>query len=333
MTIKDRISAFSELGDFIRSLPVETREELHLIAAAENPWFTPNNVDAALNGISHFLKEQTLTEWAKQYQIKNQAKIVGVVMAGNIPLVGFHDMLCVLMSGNILKAKLSSKDTSLMRFFINKLVEINKSFENRIVLADQLKDIEAIIATGSDNSSRYFDYYFSKYPHIIRKNRTSCAVLKGDETHEQLTPIGLDIFQYFGLGCRNVSKLFVPKGYEFNTFFEAIEGFNEVKHHHKYANNYDYNKSIYLVNKNHHLDNGFLLLKRDETMVSPISVVYYDEYDDKTDLKAKIDANAEKIQCIVGLDNIADQPIGQAQLPAIDDYADGVDTMNFLTRL
>jgi len=333
MTINERIEAFVALGDHLSKLNAETRKELHLKAASENPWFTPANVDAAINGIAHFLKSESLNSWVSQYEIKDQNKVIGVVMAGNIPLVGFHDMLCVLISGNTLKVKLSSKDSALMQYVMDQLKSINKAFEDKLVKAEQLKEIDAIIATGSDNSSRYFDYYFSKYPHIIRKNRTSVAVIDKDLENKDLVPLGHDIFQYYGLGCRNVSKLFVPEGYDFHPFYQAMDNFDEVKQHHKYNNNYDYNKSIYLVNRQKHLDNGFLIMKPDEALVSPISVLFYEEYANQEELKKKIESASEKIQCIVSYQGNYEgsQPFGQAQLPQIDDYADGVDTMKFLT--
>jgi len=335
MTIKERISGFVELGDYLSNLSSEKLEELQVIARAENPWFTAENVKNAISGISQFLSENTLTNWAEQYSIKDQNKVIGVVMAGNIPLVGFHDMLSVLMSGNILKAKLSSKDTVLMQHVINKLIEINSHFEGLIIIADQLKEVDAIIATGSDNSSRYFDYYFSRYPNIIRKNRTSTAILSIEDSQEEINALGNDIFMYYGLGCRNVSKLYLPEKYNVSQFFEGLTQHESIIHNHKYQNNYDYNKSIYLVNGEKHYDNGFLLLKPDEQMVSPISVLYYEEYQNEEDLKRKISANSQKIQCVVS-SNVEfpnSKAFGQAQFPAIDDYADGVDTMKFLTEL
>jgi len=335
MTIKERIDAFSKLGQYLKDLDEETLEELQLKAGSENPWFTPENVTSALKGIGHFLEEDILINWVENYDVKDQGRVIGVVMAGNIPLVGFHDLLCVLISGNKIKIKPSSKDSALMLFIISKLIEINKEFEEKILIADQLKEIDAIIATGSDNSSRYFEHYFSKYPNIIRKNRTSCAILDSDASKEELKPIGHDIFKYYGLGCRNISKLYVPAGYNFDTFFEAIEEFDDVKHHHKYNNNYDYNKSVYLVNKEPHLDNGFLLLKKESAMVSPISVLFYEEYENQDELKSLIESNRHKIQCIVSKNGSwpDSHKFGHAQYPKVDDYADGVDTMQFLTSL
>ncbi|MTI19931.1 acyl-CoA reductase [Fulvivirga sp. RKSG066] len=335
MTIKERIDTFAKLGSHLKNLSAEEIEQLQLRAASENPWFTADNVKASIEGIAKFLDASVLSDWVAQYDVKDQQKTIGVVMAGNIPLVGFHDLLCVIISGNKLKPKLSSKDSSLMHYVIDKLIAINPAMSDYIHIADQLKGIDGIIATGSDNSSRYFEYYFSKYPHIIRKNRTSCAILDNESSESDLEALGNDIFKYFGLGCRNVSKLYVPENYDFTKFFESIEGFNEVKHHHKYANNYDYNKSIYLVNKDHHLDNGFLILKPDSALVSPISVLFYKEYKNGQELKESLTEQKDKIQCIVSKDGVwpGSKPFGKAQLPEVDDYADGVDTMKFLTAL
>lgn len=333
MDIKERIAALSALGQYLKNLDENTLSELHLKARAGNSWFTPENVDTALKGIVNYLQKDKLQEWVGHYDIKDQNKRVGIVMAGNIPFVGFHDLLSVLISGNQAHIKLSSQDTALMKFVITELTEIAPSFKEQIIIKDRLKDIDAIIATGSDNTSRYFEYYFSKHPHIIRKNRTSCAILTGAETSEDLKGIADDIFLYFGLGCRNISKLFVPQDYEFTPFFEGIQHYQNITHHHKYSNNYDYNKSIYLVNGEPHFDNGFLMLRETKQMVSPISVVYYERYRDEDELRAILERNKEKIQCIVADSWPNSQPFGNAQYPELWDYADGVDTMKFLTEL
>ncbi|ELR69391.1 hypothetical protein C900_05081 [Fulvivirga imtechensis AK7] len=333
MDIKERIAALSALGQYLENLNENTRTKLHLQARANNNWFTPENVDTALKGIIGYLQKDKLQEWASQYPIKDQNKKVGIVMAGNIPFVGFHDLLSVLISGNQAHIKLSSQDTALIKFIITELTEIAPSFKEQVFIKERLKDIDAIIATGSDNTSRYFEYYFSKYPHIIRKNRTSCAILTGNETSEDFKGLAEDIFLYFGLGCRNVSKLFVPQGYDFNSFFEGIQHYQGITHHHKYSNNYDYNKSIYLVNGEAHFDNGFLMLREEKQMVSPISVVYYEQYGSEDELKSILDQNKEKIQCIVADNWPNSQPFGNAQYPEVWDYADGVDTMKFLSGL
>lgn len=260
-----------------------------------------------------------------------------MILAGNIPLVGIHDVLSVLISGNHALIKASSQDNRLIKAVLNRLVAIEPAIAKQFTFVERLEGFDAVIATGSNNSSRYFEYYFGKVPHIIRKNRNSVAVLTGHETNEQLFSLGADIFSYFGLGCRNVSKIFIPRDYRLATFFEAIEPYHDIIDHHKYNNNYDYNKSIYLVNRNEHLDNGFLLLKEDTGLISPLAVLFYEYYDDMEELSAKLNDQSSNIQCIVSETplNVNSQPVafGKSQSPALWDYADGVDTMDFLTKL
>jgi hypothetical protein len=252
-------------------------------------------------------------------------------------MVGFHDMLCILISGNKFIGKLSSDDKLLLPFVAKVLVAIEPQFEGLIEFKeDQLKGMDAVIATGSNNSARYFEYYFGKYPNIIRKNRNSIAVLTDNETLAELKALGEDVFQYFGLGCRNVSKLYVPKGYKFDDFYSAIFGFKEVINTNKYANNYDYNKTVYLMSSNPTLlDNEFLLLKQDETMTSPIGVLFYEFYDDIKFLNERLERDREQIQCIVSKSEQIKNaiPLGAAQCPQLNDYADGIDTMKFLLGL
>lgn len=335
MKTDNRINAFHQLGIKLNSLSEEALEELHWKAQNNNAWFTRDNINDAIKGIIKFLNKQNLSDWVSNYSIPNNAKTVGTVMAGNIPFVGFHDLLCVLISGHRLMIKLSSQDTILMTFIIESLKEINYEFNDLIEIVDQLKGMDAIIATGSNNSARYFEYYFSKYPHIIRKNRSSCGIISGNESISDLKNLGKDIFQYYGLGCRNVSKLYVPKGYNFKDFFESIEEYSFVKDHHKYNNNYDYNKSIYLVNSEKHFDNGFLLVKPDSLIVSPISVIFYEEYESESQLKSVLENNIDKIQCLVSKDAWwpSSFNFGEAQSPDIQDYADHIDTMKFLCNL
>jgi hypothetical protein len=256
-------------------------------------------------------------------------------MAGNIPAVGFHDLLCVVLSGNIALLKLSSSDTASMMFLINKLYEFDPELKNIIIIAQRLNDADALITTGSDNTAKHFEYYFATKPRIIRRNRTSVAVLNGNESRAELADLGNDIFQYFGLGCRNVSKFYVPVGYTFDKFYESIEYWGTIQLHHKYNNNYDYNKSIYLVNRIPHLDNGFLLLKEDNALVSPISVCFYETYENDAHLEQLLAESAEKIQCTVSLDDrvLNSFRFGEAQVPKLEDFADGIDTMEFLINL
>ncbi|MHC2992765.1 acyl-CoA reductase [Pontibacter sp. HJ8] len=336
MTLENRIEAFIKLGKQLQDLTPEERKALSFVAQAKNPWFDEENVSSALNGIITLLNEQYLREWLYPYHLKQVTpKKVGVVMAGNIPLVGFHDFLSVLISGHYLLAKLSSDDDVLMRRLANMLVALEPAFANQFEFVDMLKDADAIIATGSDNTARYFEYYFAKRPHIIRKNRTSIGILTGHEEEDDLKALGEDIFRYFGLGCRNVSKVYVPEGYTFDKFFEANEHHKGILEHHKYHNNYDYNKSILLVNRVPHFDNGFLLVQESEQLVSPISVLFYETFTSLPDLRHKLANVSKKTQCVVSAHGWLEGsiPFGDAQCPMPWDYADGVDTIAFLQKL
>ncbi|WP_114783139.1 acyl-CoA reductase [Botryobacter ruber] len=336
MTLENRIEAFIKLGNQLQNLPPEERKALAAAAFARNPWFDEENVSCALNGIITYLEEQYLREWLYPYQLKHiKPKTVGVVMAGNIPLVGFHDFLSVLISGHVLHAKLSSGDEVLMRWIANTLISVEPAFAEYIHFVEMLKEADAIIATGSDNTARYFEYYFAKRPHIIRKNRNSIGVLTGRENERELQALGEDVFRYYGLGCRNVSKLFVPEDYNFEKFFEANKAHASLLDHHKYRNNYDYNKSILLVNRVPHFDNGFMLVTESESLVSPISVLNYEKFSSLADLRQKIAAAREKIQCIVSAHGWFENSIafGDAQCPMVWDYADGVDTLAFLQEI
>ena len=335
MTLQNRINAFVKLGNYLQQGSPELNQKIET-SINNNAWFTQNSVSAMIDGILIMLNKTKLEEWLARYEWQEQLpKRIGVIMAGNIPLVGFHDFLSVLLTGNTFVGKLSSQDAHLIPHFADKLIEFDNGFENNISFVERISDIDAIIATGSDNSARYFDYYFSKYPNIIRKNRTSIAILNGQESNENLKQLGNDIFEYHGLGCRNVAKLYVPEGYNFNQFFESIECFSEVGNHNKYRNNYDYNKSIYLVNGVKHLDNGFLLVTENKQLVSPISVLYYETYSSLESLNELLDLNKDKLQCVVSqadvqLENIA---FGKSQKPEVWDYADNVDTIKFLLSL
>ena len=335
MNIQQRIEAFSKLGNKIKNISDEEFDNLCLHARNNNSWFVEGSVKHALQGIAQFLGKTELENWISTYSLNSHTKTIGIVMAGNIPLVGFHDLLCILISGQKAMNKVSSQDEYLMKYICDMIIAIDPHFKEQITFVDRLANMDAIIATGSDNTSRYFEYYFSKYPNIIRRNRTSIGVLTGEETKEDLKSLGDDIFTYFGLGCRNVAKIFIPKDYNLDKFFEGIEQFNEVRHHHKYNNNYEYNKSIYLVNNEKHLDNGFLLLKESTDIVSPISVLYYEYYDDKNALEQTLSNQRDKIQCIVSKNGTWKNSFhfGMAQSPKLEDYADNVDTMKFLESL
>ncbi len=334
MTVEERINAFEQLGVRLTHMDSATFQSIAESARLENPWFTEENVAMAFSGIQKFLSREVLVAWTSTYTFSNPSKKIALIMAGNIPLVGFHDLLCVLLSGHSILLKQSSKDTVLTKFIIAELIAIEPRFASFITITEEyLKEFDAVIATGSDNAARYFDFYFKKYPHIIRKNRTSVAILDGTETTEMLTALGSDVFRYFGLGCRNVSKIFVPKGYSFNSLFESWEGFSSTINHHKYFNNYEYQKSILLINGNQFLDNGFVMLQESEKLVSPISVLFIEYYDSLPGLEEKLLMHRDKIQCIVGNTVLAKTKFGQAQFPVIEDYADQIDTLKFLTTL
>ena len=331
MHLEDRLATFVALGTKISELPEEKINELAQHARASNGWFSLDSVKNALEGIAFMLKEEKLQQWLKRYNNTSEVpKIVGIIMAGNIPLVGFHDLLCVLISGHFAAIKPSSDDAFLTQTLVDWIIDIEPRLQKNIEIRDKLTNVDAVIATGSDNTARYFEYYFKHVPHIIRKNRTSVAILTGKETPEEIQRLGEDIFSYYGLGCRNVSKVFTPEHYDLREAFPHLEGFNEIIHHHKYRNNYDYNKSIYLVNKKPHLDTGFLLVTSTDELVSPISVLYHQAYTTEEELLSILASKQEKIQCIVGKSHI---PFGQAQRPELWDYADNVDTMEFLGKL
>ena len=337
-TTKELINTFSELGKQL-STPDDELGKIINNEQQHNGWFTPENVEKAVKADGLMLNAKDLSSWLNKYDLAKSAsaKKIGLILAGNIPLVGFHDVLCVLATGNHALIKASVQDARLIKYVLEKLVAIDSRFKDQFSFVERLENFDAVIATGSNNSSRYFEYYFGRVPHIIRKNRNSLAVLTGNETEQQLYNLGHDIFDYYGLGCRNVSKLLIPNNYDLANFFEAIEPYQPIINHHKYNNNYDYNKSIYLVNGDKHLDNGFLLLKEDERLVSPLAVLYYNYYEDLQAVERLLENESDKIQCIVSTAplQVKNQVVnfGQSQQPGLADYADGIDTMDFLANL
>lgn len=336
MTVEQRKEGLVALGNWFRNIGNDDLEELILKAGNENNWFTAESIKSSFAAWADVLTLDKVDNWISKYSLTTASpKKVGLILAGNIPMVGLHDLLTVLVSGHEAHIKYSSQDRSLMGAVVNELVEFNSEFKNRIVEIEQLKNIDAVIATGSDNSARYFKHYFSKYPHIIRQNRISIGILNGNESEEELSKIGQDAFQYFGLGCRNVSKLYIPKDYALPKFIKSLESYESVIDHHKFRNNYDYNKSIYLVNREPHLDSGFFLMRESTDLVSPISVLFYETYESQAELDLKLSANRDKIQCSVSSDGWYEGslPFGEAQCPALWDYADGVDTLEFLAGL
>lgn len=333
MNLSQRIDSFIRLGTQLASLSAEEKHRWFGQAQANNNWFTTKNCQLAIDGIRKYLQQDELTRWLPDYQLSvPNSRRVGVVMAGNIPAAGFHDFLCVLLSGHTLYAKLSAQDSVLLPKIADLLVTIEPAFAEKIVFAERLNDVEAIIATGSDNSARYFRYYFGKIPHVIRQNRTSIAILTGEESRAELADLGKDLLQYFGLGCRNVSTLYVPEGYIFDPLFEQIQYISQIAGHNKYVNNYDYNKSIFLINQVPHYDNGFLLLTENASLVSPISVVCYQTYQKTSKLPPLLEPYRNKIQCIVSKNGWFESgvPFGKTQQPHVWEYADQIDTMQFL---
>jgi hypothetical protein len=296
-----------------------------------NGWFTKENVNQSLLALAEQLREDNLKNWVNNYSFSLKNKRVAIIMAGNIPLVGFHDFLCVLLSGNVTLCKLSSDDKTLLPALAEQLIQFCPELKEKIEFSiGPMKDIDAVIATGSDNSASYFEQYFGKYPHIFRKNRTSVAIIKENETEENLKELGKDIFSYFGLGCRNVSHLLLPKNFELNRFFEAIIGYSEVINHNKYGNNYDYNKSVYLMNQMQLFDNNFVLLRETDELFSPLSMVHYHYYEKQEEVEHYLTTFKDKIQVVIGQDYTS---FGVAQSPTLYDYADGIDVMKWLEKL
>ncbi len=340
MTLKQRIEGFVQVGLFINrhfneQKPTETHlhqglDKLLEMAHIYNNWFIPEFVKESIINISSLLNEEDLIKFSETIKETPQ-KTVAIICAGNIPMVAFHDILCVLLSGNKALIKLSSDDNVLIPFFLKLLTHYQPEFENQILFAEgKLGAFDAVIATGSNNTAQHFKTYFGKYPHIIRKNRSSIAVLTGNESSEDLKNLGKDIFLYFGLGCRNVSKVMVPEGYSFDKFFESIVDFGFVVNNKKYGNNYDYHRAIYLLESMQFLDNNFLMIKESADLHSPVGVLYYQYYKNEKELTDHLKALNGELQCIVG-DNHT--PFGYSQQPVITDFADNVNTLEFLVNL
>lgn len=347
-TAEQRLDAFERLGRLLKNEieDVTVAEKDALIsfdnakrsAMSKNAWFTAESIELMVSNISDMLESKQLRAFNKTYKLEGnqESKKIAVIMAGNIPLVGFHDFFTVLICGHRFLGKLSHEDPFLLPALAEVLSAVEPAFRELTQFTDStIKDFDAVIATGSNNTARYFDYYFGKYPHQIRGNRNGVAILNGNESKAELEKLGLDIFSFFGLGCRNVSSLFVPVGYDFNPMFEAFEAFKTWANHSKYFNNYEYNKAIWLVNREPHFDNGFVLLKQEAAFSSPVAVLNYQHYSDAETLQHILEDNKEKIQCIVSQKSWwpGSYEFGKAQMPAIMDYADGVDTTAFLLSL
>ncbi|MCT4623692.1 MAG: acyl-CoA reductase [Schleiferiaceae bacterium] len=344
MDLKARITAFAELGNCFRDYTSQNQDNTNseafetvlIKAKVKNAWFTPENSKMAFNAWAEQLTVSKLNEWLSPYQIEDsQPKRIGIIMAGNIPLVGFHDLLVVLITGNIALVKMSSDDDVLMSFVLDKLIEIEPRFEERIIRVEKLEEPDAVIATGSNNTARYFEAYFGKYPNIIRKNRNSVAVLTGDESDDEIKLLADDLFQYFGLGCRNVTKLYIPEGFDLNRIFGNIMHYGELAYHNKYSNNYDYYRAIYMLNKEPFLENGFAVLREHENIGSPVAIIHYAYYKNIEEVNETLNALEDQLQCIVSGNGLIENSVsfGDSQKPGLADYADNVDTVEFLLEL
>jgi len=351
LNFEERKKAFIELGHSIDLALKEVHNENEvsndkLVRAIHeehknNPWFIPRFIISSLEGVHFMLKKKNLEKWLKPYEEKLNRNInplrIGVIMAGNIPMVGFHDFMTILLSGNKIIVKTSSKDNNLIRILAEQLISIDNNFLDKIIFKEgTIGHPDGIIATGSNNSARYFEYYFEKYPNIIRKSRTSAAILTGTETKSELEALADDVLMYFGMGCRNVSKIFIPAGYKIEHLIDSFNKYRFVAEHNKYMNNYEYNKAIYLVNREPHFDNGFLLFKEDSALYSPLSVVHYQRYNNNKDVWTKfLQAEKNNLQCVVGKSSALDITVkfGEAQTPPPWKYADNIDTMSFVTGL
>lgn len=341
MNIENQVLGLTRLSNYIKDYLAKNPEdynendsEFELLlknSEIENPWFTIDNQRFALKQWADLLTEENIKSWLKNYKISKISKRVGLILAGNIPLVGFHDVISVILSSHIPVIKLSSKDKYMIPFLLKKWKEFS---DNQIdyEFVEKLQNFDAVIATGSNNTARYLEYYFKDYLSIIRKNRTSIAVLRGDETDEELQLLAKDIFQYFGLGCRNVTRIFIPQEFVIDRLFENFLDFKDIINHNKYANNYDYNRAVYLLNQEQFWDNNFVMLKEDDKLFSPLSVINFSRYSSLDDVKNFIAVNEENIQCIVAKNELGLGSIqfGEAQNPGLDTYADNVDTMKFL---
>ena len=348
--MQQRINAFVKLGSFLSQFSqsgIEKKENIEFndlffdgfkhqikIAQENNSWFTKDNILFSLESWSKALTTKNISTWLKNQEFNNTKSTVAIIMAGNIPLVGFHDFLAVLISGHNVLVKQSSNDKNLLPFLAKYLEYVEPSFKNTIEFTEKkLENYDAVIATGSNNTARYFEHFFKEKPSIIRKNRNSVAIISGNETEKEMNALSNDVFQYFGLGCRSVSKLYVPEGYNFDAFFNGMYSKKEIINNAKYANNYDYNKAVYLMSEFDLLENGFLMIKEDESYASPIATVFYEYYSDSDQLKKKLKDDADKIQCVIA-SGFYDEEInfGQTQHPQLWDYADGINTLEFLAN-
>ena len=337
-SLSNRIKALESLGQYFNNFNENNPKYEKFVKAIEkahedNGWFRKEECLNAISSWGIALKKEKIQRWLSKYEIaeNKKPKTIALVLAGNIPMVGFHDLIAVWITGNNALVKCASRDKVLIPFIVNNnpILRQMTSFTN-----EKLKDFHAVIATGSNNTGRYFNYYFSKYPSVIRKNRNGVGILNGRENNEEMEGLGRDMLQYFGLGCRNISKLYLPKGYDLNQIFGTIYPLRSIIEVHKYANNYDYNKAVFLMSDYDFVENGFFILKKDEKISSPIGCVFYEEYENLDILQRKLENKKQEIQCFVTNEPFPDSvSFGQSQNPALWDYADGIDTIEFLRNL
>ena len=347
LDFKERIKAFSELGTLFKE-NIDKKENKNfpkwdllledtlIESKTYNSWFTIDNLKLSLKNWSKSLEETIISDWLFRYNVVDKSsKKIAIIMAGNIPVVGFHDLLCSLLLNFDCLVKLSSDDKLLIPFIVKFLESRNKKFKNKVIFENEkFKNFDGVIATGNNKSHRYFDDYFSKYPNLLRKTRHSIAVLDGNESDNDLTGLSNDVFNYFGLGCRSVSKVFLPRGYDLDILFNAFFSFKEIINHNKYVNNFDYNKAVYLMSKEKFIENGFLILKEETKLGSPIGCLFYEFYDNKEDINKLILKNSDSIQCVASNLNLKTNiQFGQTQCPNISDYADNNDTIKFLLKI
>ena len=345
MNLNNRITLFVKLGRFfsdyinnnLESLEKNKFDKAINESILHNSFFSKKNILKSLLSWSNVLTKKSIHNFLSNYliKIKKREKKIAIIMAGNIPLVGFHDFFCVIISGNFAVIKLSSKDSHLFKFILSFLVKENPDFDTKFdVVESKLQIFDAVIATGNNISANQFELYFKKYPKIIRKNRHSIAILNGNETKKEIELLANDIFYYYGLGCRNVSKIFIPNNYNLDILFKSFVLWNEVINKNSYSNNYNYYRAIYLLNKEVFFDNGFVLLKESEKIGSPVGTIYFEYYKSDNQIKEMIKKNNEKIQCIVSNNNYPKTiKFGETQMPNLNDFADDIDTFNFLLKL
>ncbi|MBR9998864.1 MAG: acyl-CoA reductase [Cyclobacteriaceae bacterium] len=336
MVLEEKIAALAKLGEYLDQLIHDEGNGIYQMVEKQNPWFIPAFVKTALIGIRKYSERKTLEKWVEPYHFnQDKNKRIGLILAGNIPLVGFHDLLCVLVSGHTACLKPSHQDQVLTDHLIDKILEIEPGFRSRINKVSAVEHVDAVIATGSDNSARYFYAYFHKLPHLIRKNRTSVAVLDGNESATDLAGLSRDIFLYFGMGCRNISKIFIPRNYDPSFLLKGLKTSGFIGDHLKYRNNYLYQRSLSSMLDLNYLDGGYYLLQESEKLISPVGVIHYSRYRDLMELQEILGIRRDKIQAIVsnlpGLDQAI--PFGRVQFPEPWDYADQVDTLKFLLQL